>query len=231
MNKRTMLYLSVVSILFSLVYTLFEYYGGVRYIGLRMSSDPSSYISKYPSIDRFDERRVVVVLDCTNCDTSNLLPTLLSLLDQTVRIDEIAICESPLSDKTPDSPRDNDAYPDIAVTYRTRDAISSTITRERDANTIILFLEPTVIYGKDFIERILSEQSQARSEALSKRSEARGEARSEEMDTDDEDDTRSVIKSKYCTCVTPNDVIVEQDGRVSFPSSESQVYYTENYKY
>jgi len=215
MNKRTMLYLSVVSILFSLVYTLFEYYGGVRYIGLRMSSDPSSYISKYPSIDRFDERRVVVVLDCTGCTTSNLLPTLLSLLDQTVRIDEIAICEPPLSDKTPDSPRANDAYPDIAVTYRTRDAISSTITRERDANTIILFLEPTVIYGKDFIERILTE-----------RSEARGE-----VDTDDEDDNRSVIKSKYCTCVTPNDVIVEQDGRVSFPSSESQVYYTENYKY
>jgi hypothetical protein len=224
-----------VSILFSLVYTLFEYYGGVRYVGLRMSSDPSSYISKYPSIDRFDERRVVVVLDgkdCAGCTTSNLLPALLSLLDQTVRIDEIAICESP------DSPQDTDAYPDIAVTYRTRDAISSTITRERDANTIILFLEPNVIYGKDFIERILSERSEAlteRSEALTERSEARSEALTERSEARSEErgegDIRLVIKSKYCTCVTPNDVIVEQDGRVSFPPSESQVYYTENYKY
>jgi hypothetical protein len=211
MNKRTMLYLSVVSILFSLMYTLFEYYGGVRYLTLRMNSNPQSYVSKYSSVDRFDETRVVAVLDCTYCTVyvfPNLLPTLLSLLDQTVRIDEIAICES--RDGTP-------RFPDIAMTYITKDALTSTITRERDANTIILFLDPCVIYGKDFVETILTECAM---------SDTKDQAQPSKVDT-------RIIKSKYCTCIRPNDVIHShsEDGRISFPQNARYVPYTENYKY
>lgn len=213
MNKRTMLYLSVVSILFSLVYTLFEYYGGVRYVGLRMSADPSTYISKYSSVDRFDDTRVVAVLDCTSCADCtvyvfpNLLPTLLSLLDQTVRIDEIAICEA-RGDSTP-------RFPDIAMTYITKDALTSTITRERDANTIILFLDPCVIYGKDFVEVMLTECT---------KSDEADQAQPTKSDT-------RIIKSKYCTCIRPNDVIHSEDGHISLPQNARYVPYTENYKY
>jgi len=157
--------LIILSILGSLFYTLFEYYGGKRYVWLRMTSDPEPYISSYSLIDRHDNKRVVVALSSSIKGLKRLKPMLLSLLDQTVRIDEISLCV-PLNTTNEDIP---DYVKKIALIYKVYNnddnggadsaCILSTLMRERESDTDILFLKNNVVYGKDFIETALSLKS------------------------------------------------------------------------
>jgi hypothetical protein len=152
--------LMVLSILASLFYTLFEYYGGMRYIKLRTTENLESYISSYSSIDKHDKTRVVVSFFSSPGELKKLKPMLASLMDQTVRIDEISLCV-PLNTRDEDIP---DFVKKICLIYKIPNntdgaCILSTLMRERESDTDILFLKNNIIYGKDFIETVLYTKS------------------------------------------------------------------------
>ncbi len=147
--------LVILSIIVSLFYTLFDYYGGPRYFRLRYMGNIEPYISSYSSLDKYDDKRVVVSFSSSAQDLKKLMPMLASLLDQTVRIDEISLCV-PVNTRDEDIP---DYVKKIAIVYRVHNCVISTLMRERESDTDILFLKNNVIYGKDFIETVLSLKS------------------------------------------------------------------------
>jgi len=115
------------------------------------------YATNYSSIPSFkDAKRVVVTLTSTPETSSNLKAVLNSLLDQTIRVNEIAL-NVPYKFKVPDGIELG------AVVFRTGkeakplDGTLPTIKREGETGTIIIAIDDNHIYGKDFIKTIIQE--------------------------------------------------------------------------
>ena len=154
MNKTLFIITIIVSIL-SLLYIILSYVGVLRYCALNMKS-PKSYIEKYKSADKASSSRVVISMSASEKDLFSLRPVINSLLDQTVKVDEIAI-------NIPDSytkiPKDLSNYTVVhktAYNYEDAQDIIPTILREKEADTIIIVLKPDTIYGENFIEKMVS---------------------------------------------------------------------------
>ena len=72
----------------SLIFSLLLYFGIIRYLNLYIYN-PKSYLKKYFELEKAYNKKVVINLSITNPD--KLKPVINSLLDQTVRVDEISI--------------------------------------------------------------------------------------------------------------------------------------------
>jgi len=143
---------TILSIFFSvifLIYLVLDYYGYIRMIKLRRSS--SSYLDKYPKLDKADKHRVVVTFSCNPEDVSTSF--LNSLLDQSVRVDDIA-----MTVKYKDTGKISDEIKKIASingyskSYGESDKIVYPLLREPDANTKIIVVNPKYVYNKEFIQ-------------------------------------------------------------------------------
>jgi hypothetical protein len=133
-----------------------------RYMKLHYD-DENDYISNYGNVDDncYVGFKVVVSLTSTPDRIRKIKPMLKSILNQSVRVDEIALnipyeCKG----KRYDIP---DEILNIAKIYYTgKDYGSgtkflSTVLREGDVGTIIILLDDDYIYGYEFIETILKE--------------------------------------------------------------------------
>lgn len=152
MEKRNIILFSLITIFMSLVYMYLDYYGYVRYHTLRQSSDIDSYVKAYKTIDREQGKRVVVSL--TTKTPERALPTLLSILDQTVSVSEISLTVS--NDVT--VPKDFERFLNVyrvSIDYDGTNAILPVVIREREADTIIIVIRDDIIYAKDFVEDVL----------------------------------------------------------------------------
>src|SRR3989344_4209045 len=93
MTKKTIIILSVVSTILSLVYIFLVYFGIIRYFSIQIYP-LESYSKNYKNLDKAskdEKNRVIVSLSTSPNKIKKLKPVINSILDQTVRVDEIAI--------------------------------------------------------------------------------------------------------------------------------------------
>lgn len=150
MAKKTWVIVSLVLSVISLAYILLDHYGLIRYMKLK-SSPLEKYIEGYTELPMADEKARVVISFTTN-DYNNLTPFINSLLDQTVRVDDIALTV-PYKDmgKVPKELKKVVNVYGISKDYDDANKLIPTVLREASANTKILIVEPHMIYGKEFV--------------------------------------------------------------------------------
>jgi hypothetical protein len=115
------------------------------------------YISKYSSLSKADDNnRVVVSLTTNNVD--KLKPVLNSILDQTVKVDQIAL-NLPPSQEHSVLPPNVKKICNIFVLGKDYGNGGSnfipTLLREGEQNTKIIFLSDDYVYGQDLIETLV----------------------------------------------------------------------------
>jgi hypothetical protein len=167
MKKKTIIILSLVSAVLSLIYVIFGYYGINRYIGLHFCST-KSHVKNYSKLEKSDDKaRVVLSLTTTPERLHKLKPTISSLLDQTTKVDEIAI-SIPYGKKykIPEYLNDIAQIYRYAVNYGDAGNLIPTVLREREGDTKIILVKDNVIYGKDFVETIVDKSKKSPDKAI-----------------------------------------------------------------
>ena len=160
-EKRTWVIVSLVLTFLSLIYIIMSYYGFIRYFSLHRYP-MRDYVKNFKLLEKASKGRVVLSLTTTPKRIKNISAVINSLLDQTVRVDEIAL-NIPYkfqnkADEKYDIPKELE---DVIHVYRCgRDygpmtCLVPTLLREKEAGTKIIYLNDDVIYGKDFIEMIV----------------------------------------------------------------------------
>jgi hypothetical protein len=146
--KKEWIIFSIIWSFLSLIFSFLLYFGIIRYLNLYIYN-PKSYLKKYFELEKACNKKVVINLSITNPD--KLKPVINSLLDQTVRVDEISINTDK---KLPAYIKDLNK---VVRTYRSNLCIKPCIMRENDNDTIIIFINDDKIYGKDFIQDAMDE--------------------------------------------------------------------------
>ena len=200
--------LSIISIIISIL----SYYGIIRYIKLYFSKTVDKYSENYSSLPLASkDKRVIVVLSVQNQDElKNIYPTINSLLDQTVRINQIFLvlpCKSNCN--VPENLTKVVSVVQPGKTYdETYQDIISILQREKEKDTIIIKVSNGVIYGNEFIEHIIEISESA---------------------------TDFVIKDKanLFLLVKPSLIILDTEQKfISFLNNNvKDIEYNENYKY
>ena len=158
--KKEWIIFSIIWSFLSLIFSFLLYFGIIRYMNLYIYN-PKSYIKKYFDLEKACNKKVVINLSISNPD--KLKPVINSLLDQTVRVDEISINTDK---KLPDYIKDLNK---VVRIYQTNLCIKPCIMRENDNDTIIFFINDDKIYGKDFIQDSIDQyrsKTQSNSEGL-----------------------------------------------------------------
>lgn len=156
MHKKTLVIISLVISIVSLIYMFLVYYGVIRYYLLHHRST-EHYFNKYGKIPPSKDR-VVVSFTATPEQLKNLKPFINSILDQTVRVNDIALTV-PYKDinKVPDEFKHLLSIYGIKNNYNHANDIIPVILREPDSNTKIIVVNPTMVYGNDFIADMIDE--------------------------------------------------------------------------
>ena len=159
MPKKPFIILSLIASLLSLLYIIAEYFGYIRYYQNKLYST-DYYLEKYSKLERSDKERVIIHFVASINDLENIKPFLNSLLDQTVKVDEIAV-SIPYNDRNKIPPHLKNI---LSVYTFNKDYGDSTkltpiLLREKNGKTKIIIVEPNIMYGKDFIEQIVEKSN------------------------------------------------------------------------
>lgn len=160
MNKKTIIVITIISCIVSLAYTFLVYYGYTRYFDIKKTVNCDKYISTYKDLPKSSENNKVIVSFDLNLENNleNLEPMFNSLLDQTVKVNMFSI----------NLPRHYNNIPNYITNicnifyydknYSKEEAsLIPTLFREKETNTIIIIIKNNKIFGKDFIETLVSE--------------------------------------------------------------------------
>jgi hypothetical protein len=163
-----------ISILF-LVYTVLNHAGYIRSFCLR-NCDMQKYIENYKdipyaksaksakdtnianitNITNSARNRTVICFSATESQMQNLSTFLNSLLDQTIRVNDVVIAvpytEIP---KIPQKYKKILTVHGYSRNYENVANIICAVLREPEANTKIIVVSPDIIYGKDFIQTMV----------------------------------------------------------------------------
>lgn len=154
-----MILISATIVLFLLIVLVIWNYNLQRYAMLHMDMSDDYVIRNYMKKKRVDYNyKIVVSLTTTPYRIKRIKPMIKSILDQSVRIDQISL----------NIPADqNFVIPDnldkminiytIGRSYGRGTKCIPTVLRETDANTLIILLDDYYIYGYDFLEKLLEE--------------------------------------------------------------------------
>jgi choline kinase len=88
-------------------------------------------------------------------DLNKLKPTINSLIDQTVRVDQISVNVSPDAGATPAWLKNAVTVSKMGIERGKMGAIIPTLRREGEKDTRIIVVDDNVVYGRDFIEKII----------------------------------------------------------------------------
>ena len=146
--KKEWIIFSIIWSFLSLIFSFLLYFGIIRYMNLYIYN-PKSYLKNYFDLEKACKKKVVINLSITNPD--KLKPVINSLLDQTVRVEEISINTDK---KLPDYIKDLNK---VVRTYQTNLCTKPCIMRENNDKTIIIFINDDKIYGKDFIQDVIDQ--------------------------------------------------------------------------
>ena len=158
MRNCTKLLLGIIISLLTIIYMICDKYELIRYLFLKIFS-PNGYIKKYKNLPKKSDK-IIISFQLDNYENiDNLKPMISSLLDQTIKVDEIILNIPNTFDKT--------KLPDfihkvaIILTYERNYGqgakLLPILLREKEDNTIICALDTNKIYGNDFIETMIHE--------------------------------------------------------------------------
>ena len=162
MNTIIFLIITIVPLIITILY----YFGVFRYF--KMHGDSEKYINNYKNLNKETDNKVVISITTTPENIKKLRPTLNSILDQTVKVDQIAL-NIPDHGKKYEIPDD---YYKILNIYRgvknygPSTKFIPTLLREDDNDIIIILLHDNYIYGEDFIHNIIKEYEKYNDDAI-----------------------------------------------------------------
>lgn len=142
----------IASMIISIVLSILMYFGIFRYCQLNFSKC-DKYVSKYKSLDKADTSSKTVISIQKNIDGS-LIPTINSLLDQTVKVDEIEVFV--YNDTNVDTDVSN--FVNVYKSSNKHSFITFTqaLAKETEADTIIIIVSDKYTYGADFVEDLIT---------------------------------------------------------------------------
>lgn len=169
MDKITKFVIIIILTLLSLVFIFLSYYGITRYMYLYMAS-VESYAKNYQHLPKAFDNRMVITLSVNSKENAKKLkPVINSLLDQTVKVNMIALNVPYKYMK--DIPEDIKYAVNIFGYSKeyTKDSakLIPTLFREKECDTIIIAVDSDKIYGKDFIESTINSLSKTNKVILS----------------------------------------------------------------
>lgn len=159
MNGKSVLFMIITSVI-SLGVILASYYGYTRYLKLRFDNSTIGYAKDYLKLDRANtKKKIVVSMYASNSSsTGTMLSSINSLLDQTVKPDQIII------NTPPDSTLELDDFLTskniitiykMAKDYGEIGSLISPLLLEKDAGVMIILASERTIYGVEFIEKMV----------------------------------------------------------------------------
>lgn len=157
MSKKNWIIFSVVSSFISLIFVFLTYFGILRYIKICRSS-PEQFEKIYGNVEKAHKNRVVISLTTTPERINKLKSVISSLLDQTVRVDEISINLPPNKKYIIPEYIKNSKVIKVyigGVDYGDMCMITPCLMRETTKDTIIIFVKDNKIYGKDLIQDLI----------------------------------------------------------------------------
>lgn len=144
----------------SILYLILAYYGYIRYLSLHMLPC-EKYAKTYLEVPRaLGKSKIIISIGTDNTDFEHLKPTLNSILDQTVRPDQIILSNS--IGKMPNIPSFLQTNKililhNLQADYKQLNPLLSPLSREKDAETKIIIISESQIYGTDFVETLVEE--------------------------------------------------------------------------
>ena len=157
MKRRTIIIWTLISTLLSLTMIFLSYFGIVRYLTLHMSS-VDGFTEGYKNLPKAKKGRVVVSFAVDPHKMDRLKPMVASLLDQTVKVDQFVIV-LPLGseEQIPTHIKKIANVIPSGRDYGECTGLVPTLLKEKECDTIIIMVDPEVVYGKDFIEIMVDE--------------------------------------------------------------------------
>lgn len=155
MNKRTIVILSIATSLLSLLFVLASYYGYIRSAELR-KKQASVYSKKYKDLPKAIPEKVVISITPKVNDLNKIKPMINSILDQTVRVDQILLsCQYSVSKNIPKYLENIVSICPVKADYGKGNKFIPVLLKEKNGTTPIIILDDDVIYGKDYIETLV----------------------------------------------------------------------------
>jgi hypothetical protein len=156
MNNRFVLILSLVASIFYLIYMVLDYNGYIREWHLTHFASVHPYLESYAKLPKGDKNKIVVCI--TNAGKlDKIKQTVLSILDQSIRVDAISVSTInglPINSKhlPPDLVKTVTLFPYNG--YGKIDSLIQVLLRETDGNTKIIVI-PNKVMVNDSIEHIV----------------------------------------------------------------------------
>lgn len=150
----------IIVLIFLLILFYFIYIYNLHRYALLHFTDSDFYINNYSNINKKSVKKVILSLTTTPNRINKIEPMLKSLLDQTIRVDQIAL-NLPLESNSGDEYKIPNNIEKICNIYRSGKDYGPgtkfipTLLREGDIDTTIILLDDDYIYGKDFIEKLM----------------------------------------------------------------------------
>jgi len=160
MDKRKVIIFTIISTIISIIFILCSYFGFVRYFNLYINSS-NKYVENYSKLHKVSENRVVISLSTTPDKIDKIKPMLNSILDQTVKVDQIAlVIPDKYKGKKYNIPKYINNICNIfpaGKNYGKGTKLIPILLREKECGTTIIALDDNIIYGQDFIYTMLEE--------------------------------------------------------------------------
>lgn len=163
MNKRTIIFLTIISSVISLFYTFAVYFGLIRFLGILMLTSSDKLIENYSNLEYHKpKKKVIVSLSAKKDDIDRFRPVINSILDQTIKVDQIALIMGNNEVELPEYLTNIvNVFPSGRDYGKCKgNCIVPLLLKEKERDTIIIGLDNDVVYGKDFLEILLDEINQ-----------------------------------------------------------------------
>ena len=153
--------LLVILISLIIIIVIFYYFNFYRYFNIRYIQNNNNSIKNYAKLDRIKcSSKIIVSMSCRPSNINEIKPMLISLLEQTIKIDEIVlnIPYTTNGGETYIVDKENEKIVNVyrcGADYETENNIIPTLLREGEYGTIIIVLDENVIYGQTFLETLL----------------------------------------------------------------------------
>jgi hypothetical protein len=161
MNKRKIIIITMISTIVSLLIILLTYFGIIRYAHIRMHTSSDKQIENYSKLDKHEgEGKIIISTSTTPDRIDKMRPMVNSILDQTVKVDEIyLIIQQDKKYNVPEYMRKVFRIFPFGKDYgKEGNKIIPILFKEKECNTTIIALNDNVVYGKDFIQTMLEER-------------------------------------------------------------------------
>lgn len=159
MSKKIFQIISLILSVFTLVYLLLSHFGLIRYT--RMYFDNcEKYIELYSSLPKKSKDKVVICFTIDNDNINDIKPFINSILDQSVKIDDIAMTVDYKNINKLDNTLKKVISPyGFSKDYEDSSNFIYSVLREPESDTKLILVEPYIIYGNDFIETMIEESN------------------------------------------------------------------------